>query len=188
MTVPRNVFVLCTGRCGSMTLARACAPLANWTAAHESRTHLTGEARLAFPPGHIEVDNRLSWFLGRLDATWGDAAAYVHLTRDPEAVAQSFAARAGQGILRAYRRDILARSRAKAPDRPVLEDCRDYVATVTGNIRAFLKDKSHVLPMGLETLETDFETFLGWTSAEGDLAAARRTIRTRHNASEGARP
>ena len=184
MTFPANVFVLNTGRCGSMTLARACGHLSNWTAAHESRTHLTGPERLAYPPRHIEIDNRLSWFLGRLDATWGDRAAYVHLTRDAEAVAQSFAARARQGIVKAYRTDILARSRRRATGRPLIDECRDYVDTVTQNIRHFLKDKSHVLPMRLETLATDFDAFLDWTGAEGDLAAARAEIAVVHNATE----
>ena len=83
---PRNVFVLCTGRCGSTTLVEACGHLSNWTSGHETRTHLLGPARLAYPDGHIEADNRLSWLLGRLDEAFGDRAAYVHLTRDPEAV------------------------------------------------------------------------------------------------------
>ena len=106
----------------------------------------------------------------------------MHLTRDPEAVAASFAARAGQGILRAYRTDILARSRARAPGRPLIEECRDYVATVTANIEAYLAGKSHVLPMALETIEDDFETFADWIGCGGDLTAARQAIRIRHNA------
>ncbi|WP_139300527.1 hypothetical protein [Wenxinia saemankumensis] len=186
MSFPANVFVLCTGRCGSMTLARACAALPGWTAGHESRTWRTGADRLSYPPRHVEVDNRLSWLLGRLERSWGDSAAYVHLTRDPEAVAQSFAARARQGIVRAYRMDILARSRRRAPDRPLIEECRDYVDTVTANIEAFLAGKRHVLPMRLETLAEDFDVFTGWIGAGGDLAPARAAIRAVTNATAGA--
>ena len=184
MSFPANVFVLCTGRCGSMSLSRACAHLDNWTVDHESRTHAVGAARLDYPPGHIEIDNRLAWFLGRMERRWGDAAAYVHLTREPEAVAESFAARAHQGILRAYRTDILARSRNRARSRPLIEDCRDYVDTVTANIEHFLVNKTNTLSMTLETLADDFEVFLGWIGATGDLDAARAEIRTRHNATE----
>lgn len=181
---PTTVIVLCTGRCGSMTLSRACAHLTSHTCAHESLTHATGPARFAFPPRHIEIDNRLAWLLGRLDAAWGDRAAYVHLTRDPEAVAQSFAQRANQGILRAYRQDILARSRGKAWTTPLIDYCRDYVDTVTANIHHFLHDKSHVLPMTLETLPADFDRFCDWTGATGDLAAARAELQVAHNATE----
>lgn len=179
---PRNVFVLCTGRCGSMTFARACGHLANWTAGHETRTHLLGPDRLAYPPDHVEADNRLSWLLGRLDATYGDRAAYVHLTRDPEAVAASYATRARFGIIRAYRTAILLNLPDRTPDVPDLDVCRDYVATVTANIEHFLRDKTHVLPVRIETIADDFDTFLGWAAAEGDLAAARAEVRHRHNA------
>lgn len=180
--VPSRVFVLCTGRCGSTTLARAAARLPGWTAAHESRTHLTGPDRFAIPPGHVEVDNRLAWLLGRLDRHWGDGAAYVHLTRDPEAVAESFAARADRGIMRAYRTQILMGAPHRAPGRPTIEVCRDYVATVTGNIAFFLRDKSHVLPMRLEALEADFERLADWIGVTGDRAAARAELALRHNA------
>ena len=87
-TLPfQNVFVLCTGRCGSTTFDRACRHMTNWTAGHETRSHLTGPDRFAYPPRHIEADNRLSWMLGRLEQAYGADAAYVHLTRDAEAVA-----------------------------------------------------------------------------------------------------
>jgi len=181
---PSTVIVLCTGRCGSMTLSRACGHFTNYTAGHESRTHMTGAARLDFGPNRIEIDNRLAWFLGRLDATWGDRAAYVHLTRDAEAVAQSFSKRAHQGILKAYRQDILARSRHKAKSVPLVEFCRDYVETVTANIEHFLRGKSHVMEMALETMADDFEVFAGWIGAEGDMAAARAELAITHNATE----
>jgi len=184
MTFPANVFVLCTGRCGSMTLARACSHMTNWTSAHEGQTHLTGPARLIYPPRHIEIDNRLSWMLGRLDRDWGDAAAYVHLMRTPEAVAQSFAQRSNQGIIRAYRTDILARARTRTPRAPLIGFCRDYVDTVNANIRCFLKDKSHVLDMRLEQIGPDFDRFCDWIGADGDLPAARAELGTRHNATE----
>lgn len=182
--IPRsNVFVLCTGRCGSMTLSRAAGHLTNWSAGHEGRTHLTGPARLAYPPRHIEIDNRLAWMLGRLERDWGDAAAYVHLTRDPEATAQSFVRRRHQGILKSYRTAILARSeRRNAEARPV-DFARDYVDTVTENIQLFLRGKSHVLPMRLETLAEDWPRFCDWIGAEGDMEAAAAEIATPHNAS-----
>ncbi|MGR3463167.1 hypothetical protein [Limimaricola sp.] len=185
---PDRVIVLCTGRCGSTTLARACAHLDGWTAAHESRTHLTGPARLDYPARHIEVDNRLSWYLGRLARDIGDDAAYVHLTRDPEAVAQSFARRANQGILRAYRQDILTHTRWRQPKSPLIEQCRDHVDTVTANIEAFLATRRHVMRMRLENISADFDRFCDWIGATGDLGAARAELAHRHNATQGDHP
>ncbi|PYE85838.1 hypothetical protein [Pseudoroseicyclus aestuarii] len=173
-----TVFVLCTGRCGSTTLARAAAHLPGWTAGHETRVRRLGADRLAYPARHIEVDNRLAWMLGRLGTTWGDRAGYLHLTRDPEAVAESFAARAGQGILRAYREGILYR----APGAETLEVCRDYVATVTANIEAFLATRAHVRRLRMEEMATDFEDFADWIGAGPDRGAARAALAQRHNA------
>ena len=165
-----------------MTFARACAHFDNDTAAHESRTHHEGAARYAFPDRHIEIDNRLSWLLGRLDRHWGDQAAYVHLTRDPEEVAESFRKRAGQGIIKAYKDVIIARSTGRAKRVPVLEFCRDYVDTVTENIATFLADKSHVMHIRLETAQTDFPRFCEWIGATGDMKAALGEFSVRHNA------
>ena len=86
-----NVFVLNTGRCGSVTFIKACQHISNYTAAHESRSHCIAGERLAFPDNHIEADNRLSWVLGRLDAAYGDNAIYVHLRRDRTDTIRSFA-------------------------------------------------------------------------------------------------
>ena len=74
-----NVFVLCTGRCGSTTFVQACQHIENYTASHESKISLLGDQRLEYSQNHIEVDNRLSWFLGSLDKKYGDNAFYVHL-------------------------------------------------------------------------------------------------------------
>ncbi|MFM8634352.1 MAG: hypothetical protein ACKOEX_06015, partial [Planctomycetia bacterium] len=71
----RHVFVLCTGRCGSVTFAKACGHFRNYSTGHETN-RAPGPARLAYPDGHIEIDNRLAWFLGGLEERYGDDALY----------------------------------------------------------------------------------------------------------------
>jgi hypothetical protein len=172
-----NIFVLCTGRCGSVTFVEACKHMTNYTAGHETRYRMLGDDRVAYPDNHIEADNRLSWCLGRLDQRYGDNARYVHLTRDAEHVVRSFAARVGgTTILNAYRREMINR-----PEADVLDVSRDYVRTVTENIRAFLKDKTHVMNFALETAGEDFPRFWDWISAQGDIASAQREFQTKHN-------
>ena len=178
-----NVFVLCTGRCGSTTFVRACGHMQNYTTAHESRCHLIGHERFAYPPDHIEVDNRLVWFLGRIERTFGDRARYVHLVRDPEATARSYAKRADRGIIMAYRTEILMRALRRNAKATTMDFCRDYVETVTENILAFLHDKSAVMTVRLEEAEADFARFWGWIGAIGDVEAAVAEWRIRHNAS-----
>lgn len=178
-----NVFVLNTGRCGSVTFARACSHMSNYSSAHESRVKSIGAARLDYPDGHIEVDHFLSWFLGKLDEKYGDDAYYVHLTRDPEAVARSLSVRRhwiGE-ITTAYRDAILQDTRE-----PLLDTCRDLVGTMNANIRHFLKDKSHRMEFALENADEDWPEFWHWIGAEGDYGASLSEWSVRHNASREA--
>lgn len=205
-----RVFVLNTGRCGSHTFARACGHMTNFTAEHESRTRLYGKARLDYPEQHIEADNRLAWFVGRLHQQFPDAR-YVHLTRDADAVARSYASRwvkspppheagivaksrmrlglGGRGlrsrITTGYAYSIITR-REPWPDDDVLGLCRDYVDTVTANVVEFLRDKPHV-SVHLETAADDFASFWDWIGAEGALDAALGEWSVKHDAGSPAR-
>ena len=177
-----NVFVLGTGRCGSLTFSRACGHMTNFTAGHETRVPLLGAARLAYPERHIEADLRLAWLLGRLDEAYGDRACYVHLTRDRAKVVQSWSRRFGipGSMAAAYRDGILAHGYRSKPAGRV-EAAADYVDTVEANIRHFLKDKTRVMRVAVETAEEDFRAFWGWIGAEGDLDAAVAEWRVRHD-------
>ncbi len=174
-----NVFVLGTGRCGSKTFARACSHIANYSSAHESRSGLLGEARFDYPPDHIESDNRLSWLLGRLDRRFGDRAFYVHLTRDPEKVAASWAKRSYTGMMNAYRYAILWHCPKEATARQV---ALDYCDTVAENIRLFRRDKQNWMDFRLEEGRGRFGEFWRRIGAEGDLAAALAEFDVKHNA------
>ena len=175
-----NIFVLNTGRCGSTTFIKACSHITNYTSAHESRSTLIGEQRLAYPPNHIEADNRLSWLLGRLDKIYGDDALYIHLTRNEMDTAASFSKRSDFGIMRAYREGILMSASA---NNSALEIAEDYIHTVETNIELFLKDKTNVIPFHLENAQIDFTRFWKKISAEGDFSAALKEWETTYNAS-----
>ena len=176
-----NVFVLCTGRCGSTTFVEACRHIRNYSAAHESRSGLVGGERLAYPPRHIEADNRLSWFLGRLEKAYGDEAFYVHLKRDELDTARSFARRYESGIINAYRSAILL---GGPPHPDPLRVCLDYCETVNANIEGFLKDKTKKVGVSLENVKQDFQNFWELIGAEGELPAALSVWDRIYNASE----
>lgn len=175
-----NVFILNTGRCGSTTFIHACRHISNFTAGHESRARLIGEARLAYPDRHIEADNRLAWFLGRLEQTYGDKAYYVHLGREREKVAASFARRMDFGIMKAYREGILLEGE---PGQSAHALAHDYLDTVEANIALFLRHKPHKMAFRLEHAKEDFRTFWHWIGAEGDLDRALAEWDHRYNAS-----
>jgi hypothetical protein len=175
-----NVFVLTAGRSGSTTFIAACRHITNYTSAHESRVRLTGPARLAYPERHIEADNRLVWYLGRLDAAYGDRARYVHLLRDPEPWAASFARRTHFGIMQAWREGVLLGGDAGLTPHAL---ALDYLDTVQANIALFLRDKSQVMTFRLEHAREHFRAFWDWIGAKGDLPAALAEWELRYNAS-----
>jgi hypothetical protein len=103
----------------------------------------------------------------------------VHLTRDPEQVAESFNERwdSDLAIISAYRKSILK----GAPQAEGLDICRDYIETVTANIEHFLADKPHRMEFRLESAERDWRTFWDWIGAEGDLVASLAEWSVAHN-------
>lgn len=161
-----NVFVLCTGRCGSVTFSKACGHFSNFTVGHESRSKIGGAARTQYPQAHIEIDNRLTWFLGTLEARYGDSALYVHLTRNRDEVANSFNRRWHMrgSIVRGYCDHILSAS-VKDP----LAACYDYIYTVESNISAFLRNKTQVLHFDIADYRSKFPEFIDRISAKGNL-------------------
>lgn len=165
-----RVFVLCTGRCGSTTFAKACSHITNYTVAHESNMTTLGKERIIYPDNHIEIDNRLSWFLGRLQKTYGDEAFYLHLRRDPKATARSYANRLWLGyLMHAYARGIYV---GLEDDLDNLKVATDLCETITANIELFLKDKSKRMELWIEQASEQFTTFWRAIAAEGNLQAA----------------
>jgi hypothetical protein len=171
-----NVFVLCTGRCGSTTFAKASSHATNYTVGHE-----TGRQRrynLDYPADHIEVDNRLAWFSGRLDEQY-PTARYVHLLRDPEAVADSFVAHGATqptNLLAGY---ISAIKQGCGGDST--SEAHDMIRTINANIRHFLRDRPHHT-IRIETAAKTFPKFWAAIGAGGRLDRALAEFGKRYNA------
>jgi hypothetical protein len=178
-----NVFVLCTGRSGSSGFIEACKHITNFTAAHESLSKETGQARFQFPQRHIEADNRLSWQLGELDKIYGKDAFYVHLTRNKEATAKSFMNRflMPKSMIYAYANGIKKRPPEILTHTERFKICLDYVETVNTNIEVFLKDKPHQLSVELEDIKTGFRLFWKNIKADGNLDKALNEFDIKHN-------
>jgi len=176
-----NIFILNTGRCGSTTFIKACEHITNYSSTHESLSTLSGDARFAYPDNHIEADNRLSWFLGKLDNKYADKAFYVHLTRDKQKTIDSFSKRKDYGIMKAFKEGILLGGEDNQSPQITAED---YVNTVDLNIGLFLKDKTNKMSFNLERASQDFEIFFNKISAEGDMIAALKEFNINYNSSQ----
>jgi hypothetical protein len=185
-----NIFVLSTGRCGSKTFAKACKHMDNYTASHESQSiwlHAGVKQPyrdLKYPKNHIEVDNRLSWFLGTLEKNYGQGAFYIHLLRRPEEVARSLMVRGEDSILFSFASGILqyfnkARSLS---EQQRYEIGLQYWETVNNNIELFLRDKPNKMTVWLHDIKKPFRQFWKNIGAEGDLEAAIAEWDICHNA------
>lgn len=168
-----NVFVLCTGRCGSSTFARACRHIDNYTVGHETAKGYD----LEYPQQHVEVDNRLAWFLGRLAGRY-PRAYYVHLLRNREEVAGSFARRGAAEpakLLHGFMRSIKQGRTAG-----LLAEAFELVDTVDANLREFLQHRPHVT-VRIEDPAEPLKRMWREIRARGDLAAAMAALDETHN-------
>lgn len=178
-----RIFCLGTGRSGTTTFTRAFEHADNFTSGHETRAAMLGDERLAYPDWHAEADNRLTWFLGPLGERFGDDPVYVHLTRDRDAVIDSFRERhRGRiSILRAFGMGIISR-RDPYSDAEWVEVAATYVDTVTANVQAFLAGRPRVVDMTVEDPLPGFARVWEMAEAQGDYAAAVAEWGVRHNA------
>lgn len=189
-----RVFVVGTGRCGSVTFARACeASIENYTVGHETRARFASLGRLNYPDQHIESDHRLGFFVGSIRKRWRPSLTFfVHLRRDAEATAQSWAKRYNirGGLMPAFANGIVFRGMGtKRPPRPAhssfdpVECARLYVRTMNDQIECALQGHREKIELWIDDLdESAAARFLQRIGAEGDSEEFVRRLREVHNA------
>ncbi len=170
-----RVFVLGTGRCGTMTFAKACSHITNYTSGHE--THRRHPERFpVYPDNHIEVDAHLSWMLGSLGDNQHTTydVKYVYLYRRPDATAESFLNRPGAQQL------VAALFQTREPQKLPL--MRLLVEHIQCNIEVFLRGRQSMF-IDIDSAAQQWPEFWRWIGAEGDMEAGRKEFEVRYNAS-----
>lgn len=180
-----NIFILCTGRCGSTSFIEACKHIDNFTSGHETRIRMIGKERLNYPENHIEADPRLAFFLGQLEKKYGKTAFYVHLIRDKKATVNSLNKRWNirYTIVKAYLEGIILTPEESVDDKFKYQVCEDYYDMVNDNIEVFLENKPHKMTIHLEKIKTDFLDFWNMINAKGNWEKAIEEWTHAHNAS-----
>lgn len=181
-----RVFILCTGRSGSLTFIRACSHMTNYSTGHESRARRLGTDRFSYPDNHIEADNRLSWFPGTLDRIYGNKAFYVHLIRNREDTIRSYDRRwiRNGSLIRAYCEGIHQIALHKLDKQRRTAVVGDFYDQVNENIRHFLKDKEYRITMHIEKAREEFPRFWEQIGAEGNLEKAQEAFSQMYNKSK----
>ncbi len=186
-----NVFVLCAGRCGSVTFSKACEHIANYSVGHESRHNHILRNNMRYPDNHIEVDLHLAWRLGLLDRYHNKDVFYVHLFRDEDKVASSFyrkfsdayqvcPKRGPHGVGRAWW-EFLGCPEDDPPGMR-LKTMLDMVLGINLNINHFLRDKPNIF-INIENAKEKFPLFFQKIGAEGDVGGAAAEFDLRYNSS-----
>jgi hypothetical protein len=166
----KNIFCLCAGRTASTSFAKACSHITNFTSAHESLVGILSTRRLDYPTHHIEIDNRLVWFLPQLNKKFPDEDTYyVHLKRNKTDVAKSYLERwhISESIVKAYGHGILMKNKISETEK--MSICLDYVEHVDSCIDIFLEDRTNKIVMDITNLKQNFPEFHQKIQAEGDL-------------------
>lgn len=175
-----RVFVLSAGRAASTAFCSACKHITNFSAAHESSASLPFPERIDYPNQHIEIDNRLTWFLPHIEDKYGDNAIYVYLRRDKEKIARSYEERwhLNVSIVKAFGHGVLMKPKISMSER--LDVCRSYVDYVDAAILLHLKDKNAIY-VDAENLQQDFRTFFDAINAQGDIEKCIQEFSAVHN-------
>lgn len=185
-----NVFILGTGRCGTMTFTKACQHITNYTAGHETRTNQIWFDRVNYPANHIEADNRLVWFLPYLEK-WceGKKVLFVHLIRHRTPLVDSLAKRFHPGsILFSYLHGILLETPSHTPNlvtKTPQDIAASYVDLVYAHLEFFKKHTPHnnITP-SMESMKSDhWALFWELIGAEGNFDAALAEWDVKYNAS-----
>lgn len=176
-----NIFVLGTGRCGTLTFYKACQHITNYTCGHETKTKVLGDDRVKFPDNHIEIDNRLVWHLGLLSYHNSSNNYFIHLRRDRDSVAKSFLKRFNAGIMDAYRRGI--KGGVQGDPKEIALDYVDNVEETTLMFFDYMSMKNRVVFINIEDPKYRFKKFWKDIGAQGDLEAALKEFDIKHNKS-----
>lgn len=179
-----RVFVLGTGRCGTVTFAKACSHITNFSSAHESKAGVYTLDRFHYPNNHIEVDPHLAYMLGHLGKIHRSDDFYVHLYRPPTEVVGSWQRRGrkeirGAAPLIGVLMQVNPATMTTGEYRTALRTLHDIVIT---NIKQFLKDRPH-MSIGLYALQDSWPEFWNRIKASGNYRAAHNELAIRHNAS-----
>ena len=175
-----RVFVVGTGRCGTVTYSKACRHISNYTHGHESRMGEIADNRLDYPPRHIEVDNRLSWYIPRILRLGWDVL-FINLIRDIEETVNSFIKRHKSPALIGWSIGVLYRG-GNWTDGAPRSVARDYVETIRAWVEHALRDVNSIT-IDIAEPEYGFREMCRRIDAEVDMEVALSEFKVRYNAS-----
>ena len=172
-----RVFVVGTGRCGSVSFHEACKFITNFGTGHESRS-----PRLEYPRDWIEVSPHLRCCITTLCHRY-PFAKWVHLIREPQACIESLAALDHGEVMQAYGVLFPSIMDSEQPN----DIAYRYYWSENDSIAVQLKSLvtyENRMTLNLETIKDQWHWFWQWIKADGDLQASLNSWDVRYNTRE----
>lgn len=174
-----NVFVVGTGRCGTLTFSRACQHMDNFTAQHHGAigpSDLRPQWYEGYADNHIEVNPYLSWFLPVLVESYPDAL-FIHLRRHKEEVVNSWVRR-GKSYIPGRFPKMLG-----VPTDDFRRVCEIQYDVTTRNIE-LMADHCNLHTLWLHEIKDQWRAFWDRVGARGDFEGSLAEWDTKYNASK----
>lgn len=172
-----RVFIVCTGRCGSVSFREACRYATNYRTGHESHCGF-----LEYPDQWIEVNNHLRCVIPHMANKYPDAL-WVHLIREPKGCIRSLERMNDGAHMRAYQ----ALYPSVMPSHNLGDVAYRYYwaenDAINVQLTALVANPQRRV-MRLESIKDEWADFWQWIGAEGDDQASLAAWDVRRNTTE----
>lgn len=169
-----RIFVIGTGRCGTVTFSKACEHITNYTSGHETTTHGKEGNGFNFPDNHIEIDPRLSQFMPILIDKYPDAL-FIHLRRNKKDCVNSLSKRQSLALYNQFHLGSGITDYNKTAS--------IYYDNTVSLVNHLLGRTKHRMIIELESVELGFKRFWQQIKAKGNLGKSLKELKIRYNAS-----
>lgn len=167
-----NIFVVGTGRCGTVTFSKAAAHCTNYSVGHETKAGRVADWH--YPDNHIEVSSQLVIAIPLLRKRYPDAQ-WIHLVREREACSRSLARMTH--VMRAF---SWVWFQQPAPSLPAAGEV--VYDLVNGLCEDMLGESWDYYRLQLERVHDDWRVCWDFMECEGDYEKSLAEWNTRHNA------
>jgi len=166
-----RIFVVGTGRCGTVTFSKATTHIKNYTSGHETNTSGLTNNNLKYPDNHIEIDHRMSYFIPILKTSYPNAY-WVHLQRERTSCIHSLAKR--QSLLK------FGSFHLGSTQHKILNLAEYYYENTNMLITQLVPNAQHIW---LHDISEGFKLFWEKIGAIGDINIAMNELSIKYNKS-----
>lgn len=175
----KNVFIISPGRTATSAMSKALSHVSGFTSLHESRVSFLQDERINYPNFHIELDNRLSFYMPQLTKKYSKKESLlVIINRDRKSIAESYNKRWRKiNIMKAFSQGIHMRNLNSNN----IDVCLAYVNYVYETLDYFKNDWDNVLEVDFSNLNAAITQILKRINKIEDLDNVLNEMKNKSN-------